>query len=62
MAFYYGNRLEPWGTRIERGNGMNSFGIIGDGSWGLALSKRLVASGHEVTIAGLAEKKRTPKG
>ncbi|MGB0645577.1 MAG: NAD(P)-binding domain-containing protein [Bradymonadia bacterium] len=41
---------------------MNSFGIIGDGSWGLALSKRLVASGHEVTVAGLAEKKRTPKG
>jgi glycerol-3-phosphate dehydrogenase (NAD(P)+) len=41
---------------------MKTFGVIGDGTWGLALSKRLVASGHEVVLTGIADKRRSPKG
>ena len=41
---------------------MKTFGIIGDGRWGLALSRRLVDSGHHVLVAGQSETRRTPKG
>ena len=41
---------------------MKTFAVIGDGSWGLALSKRLIASGHEVILTGIDNKRRTPKG
>lgn len=41
---------------------MKTFAVIGDGTWGIALSKRLVASGHEVILTGITDKKRSPKG
>ena len=41
---------------------MKTFGVIGDGTWGLALAERLAETGHDVLVAGLRARRRTPKG
>ena len=39
-----------------------SLGIVGDGGWGMALARRLNANGHQVTVAGLRNGRRHPRG
>ena len=41
---------------------MKTFGVIGDGTWGLALGQRLAESGYDVLVAGLRARRRMPKG
>lgn len=41
---------------------MKTFGVIGDGTWGMALAQRLAETGHDVLVTGLRARRRTPKG
>ena len=41
---------------------MKTFGIIGDGTWGMALAERLVAAEYDVLVTGLRARRRMPKG